>query len=122
MSSLQRRETIVQFEALEDSSVLNDTLLEKIKNSHQELLEFVDVCSKIGQKSWFMDSTEITRLARLQGKAEYMLQHVVEKNFLFDPAGHSYNSVSCDFQVKETRLAHEYDLKALKDRVLGMFE
>jgi len=99
---------------------LTESELERIKSSHEQLLYFVEACSKIAQKSWIFDLEQTLRLARLQGRAEYMLQHVVEKNFMFDP--HAYNTVSCDFQVKETRLAFDYDLMALKERVLQLFD
>ncbi|CAB9505287.1 expressed unknown protein [Seminavis robusta] len=105
-----------------DPQELNDQALQRISQNHEELLEFVELCSKFAQKSWIYDLSETLRLTRLQGKAEYMLQYVVEDNFLADPAGHSYGAVSCDFQVKETTLSHDYDLKALKSRVVEMFE
>ena len=106
-----------------DPQDLNELSLERIKNNHEELLEFVEHCSRIAQKSWVFDLKETLRLTRLQGKAEYMLHHCVEKNFAFDdPAGHSYKSVSCDFQVKESTLSHRYDLMALKHRVLELFQ
>ena len=107
----------------EEEPDLSEAALERIKSSHEDLLEFVAACSKVAQQGWIFDTNEMMRVSRLQGKAEYMLQHAVESNLLLmDPGGHSYGDVTCDFQVKESRLSHEYDLQALKGRVLDMFD
>lgn len=106
----------------EEGPDLSEAALERIKGSHEDLLEFVAACSKVAQQGWIFDTNEIMRVSRLQGKAEYMLQHVVETNFRPDPGGHSYRQVTCDFQVKETPLSHDYDLRALQERVLDMFQ
>jgi hypothetical protein len=119
----KRRSLKCDVEEVNPQEDLNELALEKIKNNHEELLEFVEHCSKIAQKSWVFDLKETLRLTRLQGKAEYMLHHCVEKNFSFhDPAGHSYSAVSCDFQIKESPLSHDYDLMALKHRVMDLFQ